>query len=61
MKQEKINLPAPMKQAIERLSLPQALLLQGILLDHSMKLIGLTIATKPESAIIKPDPSDVNN
>ena len=61
MKTDKISIPGPMRAAIDRLSLPQALLLQGILLDHSMKLIGLTIATKPESAIIKPDPSDVNN
>lgn len=47
-----LNLPAPIKQAIERLSLPQCLLLQGILLDHSMKLIGLSLK---EPTIISPD------
>jgi hypothetical protein len=56
VKQEKINLPAPIKQAIERLSLPQALMLQGILLDHSMKLIGLSLEQSP---IIKPSDDDL--
>jgi hypothetical protein len=53
---EKLNLPAPVKQAIERLSLPQCLLLQGILLDHSLKLIGLE---QPKPAVIKPNESNI--
>lgn len=54
----KPTIPAPMKQAIERLSLPQILLLQGILLDQALKLIGLQ---KPvESKVIIPDVESVS-
>lgn len=59
MKQEKINIPAPMKQSIERLSLPQALLLQGILLDHCLTLVGLSLK-QPQSNVIKPTSDDLN-
>ena len=34
-------IPKPMKDAVSRLDLPQSLLLQGILLDHSLSLMGL--------------------
>jgi len=35
------TIPKPLKDAVSKLDLPQSLLLQGILLDHSLKLVGL--------------------
>lgn len=43
------GIPQHIRATIDKLSLPQALLLQGLLLDHSIKLIGLT--KKPDPVI----------
>ena len=43
-------IPKPLKDAVSKLDLPQSLLLQGILLDHSLKLVGIEKAK--ESKII---------
>ena len=42
-------IPAHIRATLEKLTLPQALILQGLLLDHSIKLLGLS--KKPEPVI----------
>lgn len=43
------TIPPHIKSTIDKLSLPQSLILQGLLLDHSIRLLGLT--KKPEPVI----------
>ncbi len=52
-----VTIPKPIKDAIHRLDLPQSLLLQGLLLEHSLNLVGLQ---KPTAKDISPVVSTIH-
>lgn len=49
----KPNIPPELMKVVDKLELPATLLLQGILLDHALKLVGMSSKppAKPKSVI----------